>query len=305
LKNVSIIGSGVIGCQIAMTSAAGGYQVTMIDRSQEILDNAKKVIQTRANQFYTDFIKNHKDHELPNSPALINLKEAQKQNDNFAKILERIHFSANLEEGVAHADLVIEAVFEKLQVKQDVFEQIDKHANKNCALATNTSGLKLSDVGKKVTNKTHFGGLHFFGPMERKRLLEVGKINETSDETLLKLQEYGATIGKVTVTVKDSPGLICNRLHIPLRCEALHMVEEGIATAHDIDIAMKLGYELPVGIFEHMDTTPGLDTQNDILMSWWNYRDEIFARPPSKILAEKVAQGKLGKKTGEGFYKWD
>lgn len=94
---------------------------------------------------------------------------------------------------------------------------------------------------------------------------QVGRIEETSQETLDKLLEYGATIGKVTVICKDSPGLLANRLHIPLRAEALHMVENGIATPQDIDIAMKLGYEMPVGIFEHMDTTPGLDTQQDIL----------------------------------------
>uniref|UniRef100_A0A914D8E3 3-hydroxyacyl-CoA dehydrogenase NAD binding domain-containing protein n=1 Tax=Acrobeloides nanus TaxID=290746 RepID=A0A914D8E3_9BILA len=172
IKNVTIVGAGFVGSQIAMDTAAAGYQVTLVDRDQQILNNTQKRIQDVAVQFYLDFIANHQDGENPNSPALNNLKEAERKHNGFSELLKNLHYSPSLSEGVSKADLVIEAVYERLELKQNIFEQIENAAPRSAILATNSSSLKLSDVGKMIKHKDRFGGLHFFNPLERKRLLE-------------------------------------------------------------------------------------------------------------------------------------
>uniref|UniRef100_A0A914DIU5 3-hydroxyacyl-CoA dehydrogenase n=1 Tax=Acrobeloides nanus TaxID=290746 RepID=A0A914DIU5_9BILA len=305
IKNVTIVGSGLMGCQIALVTAAIGYKVTMIDRSEELLERAKKMIHERADQYYRDFINNHENREYPNGPALLKMKEELAKHGKFDRFLENIHYTSSMTQGMSKADLAIEAVFERLELKQDVFEQMEASASKNCVLATNTSSLLPSDIAKKVKRKENFGCLHFYNPIERKRFLEVGRIKETSIETLNKLTEYSDMLGKSYVVATDCHGVLCNRMMLPLRSEALYLYEQGIATPEDIDKAIKLGYQVHYGPFEYMDTI-GLETVQDILTAWYNhYRHECFIRPPSKTLAKLVSEGKFGKKTGEGFYKWE
>jgi len=301
IKIVSIVGAGLIGRQIALLTSGSGYETYLIDRSQELLDIAKENIEARATQFYTDFVTNHSSGEYPNSPVIGNIKAA---NGNFKPFLQRIHYTTSLQEGIKNADLGIEAVYERLEVKQDVMEQMEKFAPKHCILASNTSSLKPSDICAKMKNKLNFGGLHFYNPIEQKRFLEVGAHSISSEETLTKLKEFTHQVGKTYAICGNAHGFLSNRMMIPVRSEALFMYDQGLSKPEDIDAALKIGYEIRYGPFEYMDTI-GLDTVKDILDGWYtHYKDEVFIRPPSKKLAQLVAEGKLGKKTGEGFYKW-
>ena len=171
--------------------------------------------------------------------------------------------------------------------------------------ASNTSSLPIADIADATpSRKDRFGGLHFFNPVPVMKLLEVIRIPETSDETVQAMQEWGKAMGKTTVAAKDTPGFIVNRLLVPNLMEAIRMVERGDATAKDVDIAMKLGAGNPMGPFELADYV-GLDTIKFIVDGWHQkYPDQPLFKP-SPTLDKLVAEGKLGKKTNEGFYKYD
>uniref|UniRef100_A0AC34REM8 Hydroxyacyl-CoA dehydrogenase n=1 Tax=Panagrolaimus sp. JU765 TaxID=591449 RepID=A0AC34REM8_9BILA len=171
-------------------------------------------------------------------------------------------------------------------------------------LATNTSSLRLVDIGANLKYKDRFGGLHFFNPVPVMKLLEVVRFNETSDDTFNKLMEYGKSVGKVTVACKDTPGFIVNRLLVPYSFEAIKMAERGDASIKDIDTAMKLGAGYPMGPFELADYV-GLDTMKFIMDGW----KETYPNDPTfqtcDSLNKLVSEGKLGRKTGEGFFKYN
>uniref|UniRef100_A0A914CGH4 Uncharacterized protein n=1 Tax=Acrobeloides nanus TaxID=290746 RepID=A0A914CGH4_9BILA len=276
----------------------------MIGRTQESLDKAKESIHHRSEQFYTDFANNHAQGEYPNSPVIALIRETKAKDGNYNKFVQRVHYTTNMADGLKNADLAIESVYERLNVKQDIMEQMEIYAPKHCVLVTNTSSLRPSDICAKLKNKGNFGGLHFYNPVEQKRFLEVGAIETTSPETLKKLLEYTKQAGKTYAICGNVHGFLSNRMMIPVRSEALYMYDNGLAKPEDIDLGIKIGYEIKYGPFEYMDKI-GLDTVKDTLDGWYNlYKDEVFIRPPSKKLAELVAAGKLGEKTGEGFYKW-
>ncbi|UYV84320.1 HADH, partial [Cordylochernes scorpioides] len=181
-----------------------------------------------------------------------------------AKALGNISFSTNPEEAVKDADLVVEAIVEKVDAKQKLFGALEKVAPSHTIFATNTSALSIQEIMKPIKKKAQTGGLHFFNPVPVMKLLEVIRIPDTSDETYEKLMEFGKNVGKTTITCKDTPGFVVNRLLVPYLLEAIRMLERGDASPRDIDTAMKLGAGYPMGPFELADYV-GLDTTKFIL----------------------------------------
>ncbi|VDO61130.1 unnamed protein product, partial [Onchocerca flexuosa] len=182
-------------------------------------------------------------------------------------------------------------------------KSIIRYGSRPTLLASNTSSLKLQDVAKNLKNKSRFGGLHFFNPVPMMKLCEVVRLTETSDDTFNALQTFGKAVGKTTVACKDVPGFIVNRLLVPYLIEAIRMAERGDASPRDIDTAMKLGANYPMGPFELLDYV-GLDTTKFILDGWHESYPYEKQFDPSPMLNKLVAEGKFGKKSGEGFYSY-
>lgn len=217
--------------------------------------------------------------------------------------LSRISFSTDAVAAVKNADLVVEAIVENLQVKQQLFSRLDKASPSHTIFASNTSSLPIADICNRV-RPDRFGGLHFFNPVPVMRLVEVVRASHTSDETVSSLARFGESVGKTVVHCRDTPGFIVNRLLVPYLMQAIQMQERGDATASDIDVAMKLGCGYPMGPFELADYV-GLDTIQFIVQGWHaRYPNEPqFA--PSETLNRLVKEGRLGVKSGRGFFEYE
>jgi len=217
--------------------------------------------------------------------------------------LARISLSTNVEAAVSKSDLVIEAIVENVKVKQDLFAKLDKAAPKHCIFASNTSSLSIKDISNG-TRSDRFGGLHFFNPVPVMKLVEVVTIDTTSEDTFKTLKTFGESVGKTTVTCKDTPGFVVNRLLCPYMLEAIRLVERGDATFEDVDVAMKLGAGYPMGPFQLLDYV-GLDTFKFIIDAWHKRYPDEPRFGPSDTVNKLVSEGKLGVKSGEGFYKYE
>lgn len=215
----------------------------------------------------------------------------------------RIKGMVSAEEAAKDADLVIEAVPENIGLKQKIFGSLDKVAPEHCIFASNTSSLKIVDIQATSKRLDRFAGVHFFNPVPVMKLLEVVRGPNTSEETFQKLVEYGHNVGKTTVDCKDTPGFIVNRLLVPAIFEAIRLVERGDASKEDVDTAMKLGAGHPMGPLALADMV-GLDTCKNILDGWHATYPDVELFRPSPLVDRLVSEGKLGKKSGEGFYKY-
>ncbi|XP_049876167.1 hydroxyacyl-coenzyme A dehydrogenase, mitochondrial-like [Pectinophora gossypiella] len=288
IKNVTIIGGGLMGSGIAQVAAQAGQNVTLVDVSSDVLAKAQKSISTNLGRVAK---KVYKD----------NPQEGEKF---VTEALGRIKTATDPAEGAKNSDLVVEAIVENLDVKHKLFKQLDAAAPAHAILASNTSSLSINEISSVVKRKDKFGGLHFFNPVPVMRLLEVVRGAETSEETYTSMMTWGKSVGKTCITCKDTPGFVVNRLLVPYICEAIRLFERGDASARDIDIAMKLGAGYPMGPLELADYV-GLDTNKFILDGWHKkYPNEpLFS--PIPLLNKLVAEGKLGVKTGEGFYKYE
>jgi len=284
ISNFSVIGSGLMGAGIAQVGAQTGHQVVLYDISDAALDKAKVSIEK--------------------SVARVAKKmEAEKAEQFIAETLGRIKMTSDMGECGAQAELIVEAVVENLELKQKLFADLEAASPATCILATNTSSLPVSAIGANLKDKSLFGGLHFFNPVPMMKLLEVVKGDDTSDATFDAMMAWGQAMGKTTVKCIDTPGFIVNRLLVPYLMEAIRLVERGHASKEDVDIAMRLGAGYPMGPFQLADYV-GLDT-NKFIMDGWHERmpdDPLFN--PSESLNELVKEGKLGRKTGEGFYNY-
>jgi len=218
-------------------------------------------------------------------------------------VMKNVSISTDAASAVQSTDLVLEAIVENLKIKQDPFGGLDKVAPAHTIFASNTSSLPIADIASATSRLDRFGGLHFFNPVPVMKLVEVIGTSSTSQETFDSLLNFSKALGKTPVSCKDTPGFIVNRLLVPYMMESIRLHERGHGSKEDIDIAMKLGAGYPMGPFELLDYV-GLDTAK-FIMDGWSAMDPgnpLFA--PSEMLNKLVAEGKYGKKTGEGFYKY-
>jgi 3-hydroxyacyl-CoA dehydrogenase len=287
VKNVTVVGAGLMGSGIAQVSAAANLNVNLVDTNQQALEKAKKGIEQSIARVAK---KKHADDQ-----------GAQKK--LIDSVLSKVNITTNLKDAVKNSDLIVEAIVENIDVKRKLFADIEDAASPKALLATNTSSLRLCDIGANLKNKERFGGLHFFNPVPVMKLLEVVRFDPTSDETFESLVQYGKSVGKVTVACKDTPGFIVNRLLVPYSFEAFRLFERGDASKEDIDTAMKLGAGYPMGPFELADYV-GLDTLKFIMDGWSKAHPHEPLFKPCESINKLVAEGKLGRKTGEGFFKY-
>lgn len=286
IKHVVVVGGGSMGAGIAQVASQTGHQVVLVDVSKEVLDKSKVRIE-----------------ESVKRVAKKKFADDKKAMEEFVQVtLSNIALSTSADEAVKNTDLVVEAIIENIDVKKKLFAALDKAAGPSTIFASNTSSLPIADIASSTSRKDRFGGLHFFNPVPVMKLLEVVRISETSEDTFQKMQAWGKALGKTTVVCKDTPGFIVNRLLVPSLMEAIRMLERGDASAQDIDTALKLGAGHPMGPFELSDYV-GLDVTKFIIDGWHKRFPDNPLFKPSPLLDKLVQEGKLGVKSGEGFYK--
>ncbi|XP_055328013.1 hydroxyacyl-coenzyme A dehydrogenase, mitochondrial-like isoform X2 [Paramacrobiotus metropolitanus] len=259
--------------------------VTLVDHSDDILDRALEHI----DKSYSKIVAKQYPHDKVKAKTLVE------------GTLSRIRTARDPCQPAGQADLIIEAVVENLELKKELFKRLDKTAANHTIFASNTSSLSITAMASVTERRDRFGGLHFFSPVPMMKLVEVVRLETTSDATFDSLMDFAKKIDKVPVACKDTPGFIVNRLLIPYSLEAVRMVERGDATAQDIDTAMKLGAGYKMGPLELMDFT-GVDLANMIMDAWAkdHGHNPVFKTIP--LITQMVKEGRLGRKSGKGFY---
>jgi len=288
IKTVAIIGSGLMGSGIAQVAAATGHKVTLVDQSQEIVDKAgDRIAKSLSRVVKKKFASDAKAGEA-----------------FMAQTMGNLLLKTDSIEACKDADLVVEAIIENLDIKKKLFAALDEASPAHTIFASNTSSIPIKNMAVATKRQDRFGGLHFFNPVPMMKLVEVIRIPETTDETYSALEAFGKAVGKSTVECKDTPGVIVNRLLVPYLMEAIRLAERGDASTRDIDTAMKLGAGYPMGPFELLDYV-GLDTIKFVMDGWHQGDPSNPLFLPSENLNKLVAAGKLGMKTGEGYYKYE
>ena len=282
VHTVAVVGAGTMGSGIAQICAQKGWQTRLCDAFPESLEKGMENIE----RFWDKGIEKG--------------KTTKQEKEEWSKNLE---FCIDLTEAVDGADLVIEAVPEILELKKEIFIQLEEIAPKNAILATNTSSISISSIANVTSCPERIIGMHFFNPVPIMKLLEIVKHEKCSEKTISFAELVGEKLGKETILVKDIPGFATSRLGVVLGNEAIKMLSEGVASASDIDTAMKLGYKHPMGPLELSDLV-GLDVRRDILNSLAESFDDDSYRP-HPLLDKLVSEGSLGRKTKKGIYIWD
>jgi 3-hydroxybutyryl-CoA dehydrogenase len=281
IRCVAVLGAGTMGHGIAQVAAAAGYTVIMRDVNSDALGRGVQSIER-------------------NLAKAIQLGKISEQDRD--ETLQRIQNTTQMEE-IRAADLVMEAAPENLELKQNLLREAEALVDRNCIFATNTSSLSISEVGAASSRPENVIGMHFFNPVHIMRLVEIVVGEKTSPEVTATVQEVAARMKKEPIIVRDVPGFASSRLGVTLGLEAMRMVEQGVASARDIDTAMELGYNHPMGPLRLTDLV-GLDVRLNIAEYLHGKLGSEAFRPPD-ILRRMVSEGKLGKKSGEGFYKWN
>jgi 3-hydroxybutyryl-CoA dehydrogenase len=279
MKNISIIGAGTMGNGIAHVFAQNGFQVNLIDISQNALDRALSTINKNLERL---------------------LSKERITNDIKDETLKNIVTFNSISEGLQNADLVIEAATENEDIKLKIFRQIDKEAPDKCILATNTSSISITKIAAVTSRPDKVIGMHFMNPVPIMKLVEIIRGYSTSNEVTQTIMDLSKQLKKVPVEVNDYPGFIANRILMPMLNEAIYALYENVAGVYEIDTVMKLGMAHPMGPLQLADFI-GLD----VCLSILNVLYEGFGNPkyaPCPLLVNMVAAGKLGAKSGEGFY---
>lgn len=280
VKNVGVIGGGLMGSEIALTVARHlGCNVVIRDVSNEALAKSRDTIAKVASR---------------------TVRRNEATEDEAANWVKRISYVTKVEDvAAAQPEVVIEAVFEDMSLKQGVFADLDRLTSPGVLLCTNTSALPITSIAAKTQHPERIVGTHFFNPASIMKLVEMVRGYYTSDDTVERAKAFCKSIGKESVVCKDSPGFITSRLMAPILLEAVRCLQEGVASAEDIDKAMKLAYNHPIGPFEFLDLV-GLDTMVKVLDEMSNTMGSQWLAPP--LMRQLVAAGRLGRKTGKGFY---
>ncbi len=280
IRTVAVIGAGTMGAGIAQVAAQAGYTTRLVDAQPAALRKGM----ARIVEFW--------------DKGIVKGKTTPQQKQEWSS---RLTTASDLAHAVADADLVIEAVPESLDLKQRIFRDLDAKAPPHAILATNTSSLSIAAIASATKRPDVVVGMHFFNPVPIMQLLELVRHERTSAATLDMARAVGAKMGKTTIVAKDRPGFATSRLGIILGNEAMRMLEEGVASAKDIDTAMKLGYGHPMGPLELSDLV-GLDVRLGISEYLKGTLGPHYDAPA--IVRKLVARGELGKKTGKGLYDW-
>lgn len=278
VNTIAVIGAGTMGRGIAFAAALDGYRTILEDVSAPMLDQALAYIR----QTFQEGVARGRITSEQKDQALAHLSVAH-----------------SVEEACREADLVIEAVPEDMELKIEIFTLLDKFANRVAIFASNTSSLSITEMAAVTFRPEKCVGMHFFNPVPKMKLLEVVKALETSDDTLAVCKEVGRRMGKEVVVVRESPGFITSRINAMIGNEAFYMLQESIASAEDIDKAMKLGLNHPMGPFELVDLV-GLDVRLSILEYLHKTLGEKYR--PCSLLRQYVNAGRLGRKAGRGVY---
>ncbi len=279
VRKIAVIGAGTMGAGIAQACAAAGFPVTMRDIEQRLVDGGFRRIKE------------------PLAKRVERGKMAQAEVD---AILSKIRGAVDLKEAVAGAHVVIEAVFEKMDVKKELYAELDRLCPPEVVFASNTSSLSITEMANATKRADRVVGMHFFNPAPVMKLVEVIRGSETSDATVALVKDLCGKLGKDPVEVRESPGFVVNRLLVPMMNEAFNLLQEGVASAADIDKAMKLGTNMPMGPLELADYT-GLDIGLDVMEVLFRETGDPKFRP-SPLLRKYVRAGRLGRKTGRGVY---
>lgn len=280
---IAVIGAGTMGSGIAQVSAVAGHEVKVHDLNQAGLDRGKAMVDV--------------------SLARILSKGAMTQ-DQIDASTGRISWLTDLAAVVSDADIVVEAVFEKIEIKQETFRELDRLAPSDAVLATNTSALPVTEIAAATSRPESVVGTHFFSPVPMMKLCELVRGRKTSDETLARARAFAESVGKTCVVVnRDVAGFITTRLISALCVEAARLVESGVATAEDVDIACQLGFGHAMGPLRTMDLT-GIDILRNAALNVYRETGERTWLPP-ELINRMVLAGELGRKTGTGFYTYD
>ncbi|HVS31789.1 MAG TPA: 3-hydroxyacyl-CoA dehydrogenase family protein, partial [Thermoanaerobaculia bacterium] len=280
IRQLAVIGTGTMGRGIAYLSAVAGYDTVIHDIDQAALDAARASVDSMLRKA---------------------VEKGRLTDGAAAEAAARVQVASDLEPAVRAADLIIEAVPESFDLKKDLFAQADLYCSAETILVSNTSSISITKLASNVERRDRFAGLHFFNPPHAMKLIEIVRGERTSDETIEQLREVAARMGKEPIVVRDSPGFATSRLGVAIGLEAIRMLQEGVASAEDIDRAMELGYNHPMGPLRLSDLV-GLDVRLGVAEYLASTLGERFE--PPQLLRDKVAAGKLGRKTGQGFYRW-
>ena len=280
VQTIAVIGAGIMGRGIAHAAALGGYRTIL----EDLLPNALRKAETEIRA---------------NLDKAVELNKVTGADADAA--FRRLEYAGSVEEAAREADLVIEAVPEEMESKIEIFTLLDKICRPTTVLASNTSSLSVTEISSVTYRARKCVGMHFFNPVHKMKLLEIVRALETDDETMATAVEVGKRMGKEVVVIKESPGFITSRINAMIGNEAFYMLQEGVASAADIDKALKLGLNHPMGPFELVDLV-GLDTRLSILEYLHKSLGEKYR--PAPLLVQYVRSGRLGRKSGRGVYEY-
>jgi 3-hydroxybutyryl-CoA dehydrogenase len=282
IKRICAVGAGTMGHQIALQCATHNYDVHLVDVNKEVLGNAREKIREILEE---------------------RVNRGEISSDSMEKVLSKISYTTDLEKAAGDADFVIEAVYEDVEVKRNVFNRLDRICPSPTILATNSSSIRCSLIADATKRPEKVLNMHFLNPLWVRPLVEVMGSSSTSEESIETTVQLGQRIGLTPVTVNgEVTGYIFNRLWRAIKKTSLHLVDKGYASFEDVDRAFMIGIPAPFGPFMGMDTV-GLDVILAIEEQWYRESGDESDKPP-KILVEKVKKGELGVKTGKGFYQY-
>ncbi len=284
MRKVTVVGAGLMGHGIAqVASQTGGFEVSLVDVKQEFVDRGMGMVRGSVAKF---------------------VEKGKLTKDQGEAVLGRIHPTTDLSEAVKGSGLVVEAATEDPKLKLDLYRRLSELAGLDTVLASNTSSISITLLASATKRPENVCGMHFFNPPQLMPLVEIIRGKKTSDETVESVRKASAAMGKETVLCKkDSPGFIVNRILVPALNEAVFLVQEGVADPEDIDKAVKLGLNWPMGPLQLLDYV-GLDTTFNITQVFMEeFQDSKYRASP--LLREMVRAGMMGRKSGKGFYEWE